>query len=330
MARALDPADQHALVAALADGQWHRGEVLAGRFGIGRAALSKRIEQLADWGLVVHSQAGVGYRLEAALELLDAERIRAAGGASLQELKLQCSGWIESTNSAVLAAEAADDPQAHLAEGQSAGRGRRGRRWVSPYAHNLYLSLGWCFAGWLPQLSALPLAVSVMLWRVLQRQGVAGLGIKWPNDLLVDGAKLGGILIENQGEAGAACRVVIGIGLNLAMPAGAERSIDQPWTSLQACLPQAPGRNQLAGELLAQLLDGLQDFERGGFEPFAADFRRADCLQGQPVRVEDNGRWQEGVAQGIGSQGALRFQPASGPERLLYSGDVSVRRQDGH
>ena len=326
MARSLDPQQQHALVAALADGQWHRGETLAERFGIGRAALSKRVEQLADWGLGVQSQAGVGYRLASALELLDETCIRAAGGELLSGLSLHCAGWIDSTNTAVLAS-AFPDPQAQLAEGQSAGRGRRGRHWVSPYAHNLYLSLGWRFDGWLPQLSALPLAVAVMIWRVLQRHRVPDLHIKWPNDLLVGGAKLGGILIENQGEAGGACRVVIGIGLNLAMPDSAAQQIDQQWTSLTACLEQAPGRNQLAGELLAQLMTGLSDFERGGFEPFALDFRRADCLQGQAVRVEDHGRFEDGIAKGIGAQGALRFQPNGGAERLLYSGDVSVRRQ---
>ena len=149
----------------------------------------------------------------------------------------------------------------------------------------------------------------------------------WYFELLVGGAKLGGILIENQGEAGGACRVVIGIGLNLAMPDSAAQQIDQQWTSLTACLEQAPGRNQLAGELLAQLMTGLSDFERGGFEPFALDFRRADCLQGQAVRVEDHGRFEDGIAKGIGAQGALRFQPNGGAERLLYSGDVSVRRQ---
>lgn len=326
MARSLDPQQQHALVATLADGQWHRGETLAERFGIGRAALSKRVEQLADWGLCVHSQAGVGYRLDAPLELLDEARIRAAGGDALNGLSLQCAGWIDSTNTAVLASEQ-PDPQAQLAEGQSAGRGRRGRQWVSPYAHNLYLSLGWRFDGWLPQLSALPLAVSVMIWRVLQRHRVPDLGIKWPNDLLVNGAKLGGILIENRGEAGGACRVVIGIGLNLAMPPSVAQQIDQRWTSLSDCLDSPPGRNQLAGELLAQLMDSLQDFERGGFEPFAPDFRNADCLQGRAVRVEDHGRFEDGIAKGIGTQGALRFQPEGGEERLLYSGDVSVRRR---
>ena len=327
MARSLDPQQQHALVAALADGQWHRGESLAERFGIGRAALSKRVEQLADWGLSVQSQAGVGYRLATALELLDEARIREAGGEALSGLRLHCDGWMESTNTAVLASDQAD-PQAQLAEGQYAGRGRRGRHWVSPYAHNLYLSLGWRFDGWLPQLSALPLAVAVMIWRVLQHHRVPDLGIKWPNDLLVGDAKLGGILIENQGEAGGACRVVIGIGLNLAMPASAAQHIDQRWTSLADCLQRPPGRNQLAGELLAQLMDGLTDFERGGFEPFAADYRSADCLQGKAVRVEDHGRVEQGLAKGIGAQGALRFQPESGAERLLYSGDVSVRRQE--
>lgn len=326
MARTLDPAEQAQLVAALADGQWHRGEALAERFGIGRAALSKRMERLSDWGLEVQSQTGVGYRLPDALQLLDANEIREHAGDRLLDVPVTVASWLDSTNARLLEASSASDPQILLAEGQSAGRGRRGRQWVSPYAHNLYASMSWRFSGWLPQLPALPLAVAVVLWRRLRALGLEGAGIKWPNDLLVCEHKLAGILIENQGEASGAFRVVIGFGLNIRMPAGAAQRIDQQWTALSRCLPAMPNRNQLAADLLADLLFALRDFERGGFEPFAADYRRADVLQGKAIRVIDEQREQLGTARGIDASGALRMETEDGQVRALYSGDVSVRR----
>jgi len=191
--------------------------------------------------LQVEAEAGRGYRLAQPLQRLDAARIRAAlPTAAQQRLRsVEVLARTDSTNQRLLEADSAADPQALFAELQTAGRGRRGREWRSPFGANLYLSLGWSFPAWPPQLSALSLAVGVACARALRKAGLHQVMLKWPNDLRVGDDKLGGILIEQRGEAGGVCRVVVGIGINVAMSAEQAGVLGQPWTSLQAALASA-------------------------------------------------------------------------------------------
>ena len=323
MARSLSPADQQRLIALLADGQLHAGEQLAAEFGISRAALSKRVEQLRDWGVQTHAVPGRGYQLAHALDLLNPQAIAEAGGAALQGVRIELGGWLDSTNSRLLESKADHDPQALFAEGQSAGRGRRGRHWISPYASNLCFSLAWRFEAMPPQLTALPLAVAVILARWLRLQGLNA-GIKWPNDIQIDGRKLCGILIEHRGEAAGAFRAVIGVGVNIRMTDDNAAQIDQPWTGLAEHLPMLPARSRVAGELLSALVAGMRSFELQGFEPFAFDYRSWDVLMGRPVRILEADRECHAEALGVDSAGALQVRDEFGI-RALYSGDVSVR-----
>jgi len=323
MAQALIEAERLKLVDALADGLWHSGETLAEASGITRAALAKRIERLRDWSLEVEARQGLGYRLTQALERLDAARIRAA---LAQPLRFDILAATDSTNTRLLDADPAQDPQALLAEYQTAGRGRRGREWRSPFAANLYLSLAWSFASWPRGLSALPLVVGVLCAQVLQAAGVADVGLKWPNDLYVRGRKLGGILIEHRGEAGGSCRVVIGIGINVSMSAAQAAGIEQAWITLAEALgaERPPSRNALAAQLLGRLADGVGRFEREGFEAFAADWRRYDLAEGQPVRVLQAGGELQGIGRGVDEQGALVVE-VMGQYHTLHSGEISLR-----
>lgn len=319
MAQPLSEQELLALLDALADGEWHSGEDLAARAGITRAALAKRVEKLRDWQLAIESRQGLGYRLEAPLERLDAARLRKAlpRAPSVQVLAVT-----DSTNTRLLEADAAADPQAQLAEFQTGGRGRRGRQWVSPFGANLYLSLAWSFAHWPAQLTALPLAVGVVCARVLEGFG-AGSGIKWPNDLWVNGRKLGGILIEHRGETGGPCRAVIGIGLNVAMRAAQAAGIVQPWITLDEAAGRKVSRNDLAAALLVQLAQALPQFEREGFAPFLPDWQRYDLAANQRVRVEAATPY-EGIARGIDAGGALIVE-CEGQRRAVHSGEVSLR-----
>lgn len=323
MAQALIESERLKLVDALADGAWHSGEALAETSGISRAALAKRIDKLRDWGLTVEARQGLGYRLAQPLERLDAARI---GAGLTGPLRFAILSATDSTNTRLLAGDATQDPQALLAEYQTAGRGRRGREWRSPFAANLYLSLAWSFASWPRSLSALPLAVGVLCAQALRASGVEGVGIKWPNDLYVQGRKLGGILIEHRGEAGGACRVVIGIGINVAMSAAQAAGIDQPWITLDEALGGAGhvSRNALAIELLNRLADGIARFEQLGFPAFAADWSACDLACGQPVRVLQDGRELQGIGRGVDEQGALIVE-ALGQVHTLHSGEISLR-----
>lgn len=315
MAQALSETELLGLLDALADGEWHSGEALAAVAGITRAALAKRVDRLRDWQLDIEAQQGLGYRLAAPLRRL--KPVAPAG------LKLKLLTVTDSTNTQLLAADAREDPQALFAEFQTAGRGRRGRSWVSPFGANLYFSLAWSFAAWPAQITALPLVVGVSCARALRAQGLAETGVKWPNDLYCRGRKLGGILIEHRGEAGAACRAVIGIGINVNMSARQGEGVTQPWTSVQDILGQPVSRDALASALLKELKAALERFEREGFAPFAALWREVDLCDNREVRVESDPPYS-GIARGVEDNGALIVE-SGGQRRSVHSGEVSLR-----
>lgn len=310
----------NALLDTLADGAWHSGEALAAAAGITRAGLAKRVDKLRDVGLDVEARQGLGYRLTQALERLRADALQAAAPA---DLRVSVIDSVDSTNRALLDAQASEDPQALFAEWQTAGRGRRGRSWRSPYGANLYASLAWSFGAWPPALTTLPLMVGVACARALADVGLARVQLKWPNDLWADGRKLGGILIEHRGEAGGACRVVIGVGINVAMSPAQATDIDQPWTSVDAALGARASRNALAIALMRRLVESLALFAAQGFAPFAAQWQALDVTRDAAVRVSGAESF-EGIARGIDADGALLIDSAGG-RRCLHAGDVSLR-----
>ena len=311
------------LIDTLADGAWHSGEDLANAEGVTRAAVAKRIEKLRDLGLDVEARQGLGYRLGQPLERLREPELAAVAPSA----RVRVVGSTDSTNQQLLVADAADDPQILFAEFQTAGRGRRGRSWRSPFGANLYVSLAWSFSSWPPQLTALPLAVGVACARAVQAQGLREVRLKWPNDLYAAGRKLGGILIEHRGEAGGACRVVIGIGLNVAMSGAQAEGIDQPWISLNEALAAAQrpaaSRNALAASLIRELLAMLQPFEAQGFGANRAVWAQLDLTRDRAVTLSGEPP-TFGIARGVDESGALIVE-VDGQRRLVHSGDVSLR-----
>ncbi|MEC9363828.1 MAG: biotin--[acetyl-CoA-carboxylase] ligase [Pseudomonadota bacterium] len=321
MAQSLSESELLALVDRLADGAWHSGEQLAGACGITRAALAKRIERLKDWQLAVEARHGLGYRLAAPIERLDAAQLQAALG---ERLRVRTVAITDSTNSRLLAAPAADDPQALLAEFQTAGRGRRGRDWVTPFAAQLALSVAWSFEAMPPQLTALPLAVGVVCAQRLRALGATGVQVKWPNDLVAEGRKLAGILIEHRGEGGGGCRVVVGLGLNLGLQPRQAAAVTQPWVNLPALLDAPPSRNALAADLLQALAALLSDYPRRGFAPYERDWAELDATRERAVTVQFGDRSLDGIARGIDADGALLVD-AAGTRHRLHSGEVSLK-----
>lgn len=314
----MDEQTRLALMDALADGQWHSGEALAQAAGISRAALAKRVDKLREWQLDVEARQGLGYRLAMPLERLDAARIPAP-------VPLKILAATDSTNTRLMEADSADDPQALLAEFQSAGRGRRGRAWSSPFGANLYLSLAWSFAAWPRDLPALSLAVGVACARALRRVAPrVAVGLKWPNDLYVQGRKLGGILLEHRGEAGGNCRVVIGVGINVAMRAAQAQAIEQAWVSLDEAAGQSVSRNALASALLHELQALLAGYAESGFPPCADEWAALDLTRDREIRVKLAEGELQGIGAGLHTDGALRVL-ADGRLHLLHAGDVSVR-----
>ena len=315
----------HQLLQVLADGHFHSGETLAKAMGVTRAAVWKKVHALEKLGLAVFRVPGRGYRLADPLQLLDAQAIRAALPAATRArlAELTVLDQVGSTNSWL--AERPGDPAVCFAEFQSAGRGRRGRAWVSPFASNIYMSLGWSFAEWPQGFTALGMVAAIAAVRALNSLGVEGAGIKWPNDLVAGGRKLAGVLVDIQGEPPRATRAIVGVGLNVRMPAVAATEIDQPWMDL-ATLTEGdpPERNRLAAALIDSLFTALDEFAHAGFAAFSADWQALDLVAGRAVALHSHEQTVTGVAAGVDEQGALLLRTAHGVKRLV-SGDVSLR-----
>jgi BirA family biotin operon repressor/biotin-[acetyl-CoA-carboxylase] ligase len=324
---------QRELLKLLADGQQHSGSDLAAAIGVTRAAIWKQVQLLRELGIPVAGQAGRGYSLSVALELLDRDVIVSALPAELRPVidDLQVLWKTESTSDLLLQRGRTDSGSARicLAEYQTGGRGRRGRQWFAAVGSGICISVGWCFSAAPASLSCLGLAVGIAVLRAVQASGVHNAKLKWPNDLVVEGKKLAGVLVDVQGEAGGPLQVVVGVGLNYAPDlAGAKAVIAAGGlhpVSLTELMDAAPvGRNKVAAELTAAMIEVLQQFERTGFEPLADEWRSADYLRNKVVQFAAGDRETVGVARGISGDGQLIVE-SNGQLIKLVSGDVSVR-----
>ncbi|MGH8211753.1 MAG: biotin--[acetyl-CoA-carboxylase] ligase [Rhodanobacteraceae bacterium] len=304
------------------------GAELAGYLRVSRAAVWKQIEALRDAGVAIDACAGRGYRLAHALEPLDALAIRRALSATIRRrVGAVETHWKLDSTSSELARRAAQlrDCSFIFAEMQTAGRGRRGRAWLSPPAGNLYFSCLKKFAHGYAALSGLSLAIGVAVLRALQDSNVRGVRLKWPNDVVVGNAKLAGILIELGGEFLGPCQAVIGIGLNMHVPAAARAAIGQPVTDLETlCGGASPKRNVLAAALIERLCEALDAFAGRGFAAFADKYARHDALFGCALHIDDPRGAFDGTGAGVDARGALRVRTRRGV-RTLDSAEVSIR-----
>jgi len=326
------------LLGLLCDGSLHSGAQLAAALGVSRAAVWKLVGELRAAGVAIDSLSRRGYRLSAPVELLDAARMRAHACEQGRRLpdELEVHFLIDSTNDHLYAAPLPTPGAARVAfaELQSAGRGRRGRRWIAPFGSGLTFSISWTFAETPADLPALGLALGVAIAKVLSGLGAQRLSLKWPNDLLHDGRKLGGLLTQLRQESGGAATVVAGLGLNLALPDAARNAIEAVNTSYHPALavadlagatPQGvPSRNLIASRLVLGFEDALREFATVGFTGFAQEWAALDALRGAPVRVHQGSERFEGTARGTDRDGALLVESA-GRVLRVFSGDVSVR-----
>jgi BirA family biotin operon repressor/biotin-[acetyl-CoA-carboxylase] ligase len=274
---------------------------------------------------------GRGYRLDQPLDLLDAGRIRDAlpqwAAGRLRDLEIHEE--LASTSDHLLAAAGLPAGQfdACMAEFQNAGRGRRGRRWLAPFASGLCLSVSWNFRDAPTALSALSLAAGVAILRALRRLNIHGLALKWPNDIVHGRCKLGGILIDMRGEAAGPAYVVVGVGINVRMPQAlrAQLQVDGIEAAGLSELIDSPiSRNVLAASLVNEVALALEEFGERGLAAFMDEWRSADDLIDQPIRVLQGAETVEGLARGIDTDGALLVD-VCGIERRVLSGEVTVR-----
>ncbi|OXS02460.1 bifunctional biotin--[acetyl-CoA-carboxylase] ligase/biotin operon repressor BirA [Shewanella algae] len=303
----------------LQQGEFVSGEILAEQLGISRMAVSKHISALTAFGIDIFSVKGKGYKLVRSLHLIDKPCL-------LSAIDNRCFYFDElgGTNTFLLNhVDELSNGDLCIAEYQSAGRGRRGRQWLSPYGSHLYFSMYWQFSQGLSQAMGLSLVVACSLVSVLESFGIAGLGVKWPNDIYLDGRKLAGVLIEMSGTADSECDLVIGIGLNMAMPAELGEQLDQPWSDLSG-LESMPNKTELAINLHKQLLKDLKLFETQGLAAFSTRWQSADIFAGQQVKLLLGEQQISGHYLGVDEQGGVILQTETGPQHFV-GGEISLR-----
>lgn len=246
------------LIALLANGEFHSGEQLGETLGMSRAAINKHIQTLRDWGVDVFTVPGKGYSLPEPIQLLNAEQILGQlDGGSVTVLPV-----IDSTNQYLLdRIGELKSGDACVAEYQQAGRGRRGRKWFSPFGANLYLSMFWRLEQGPAAAIGLSLVIGIVMAEVLRKLGADKVRVKWPNDLYLQDRKLAGILVELTGKTGDAAQIVIGAGINMAMRRVEESVVNQGWITLQEAGINLD-RNTLAAMLIRELRAALELFNK--------------------------------------------------------------------
>jgi BirA family biotin operon repressor/biotin-[acetyl-CoA-carboxylase] ligase len=254
---------------------------------------------------------------------LDGEAVRRALSAStISRLDaFEAFSEIDSTNSYLMQQPAPVPGRLRVAitDNQTQGRGRYGRTWVSPPGSGLCLSLAWVFAEQPANLPALTLAIGLGVIDALENAGIGGVKLKWPNDLIAGGGKLGGILTETQARASGAVSVVTGVGLNLDL--GGDLDVEQPVADLVSHATVVPSSDVLAAQLIGTLLDVFVTFGRNGIAPYLERWAQYDWLLGRAVSIDVPGPGPSGIGAGVDVDGALLVKTPSGIVRVS-SGSV--------
>lgn len=325
------PLPQLQLLQLLADGCEHSGQELANILGVSRTSIWKQLAKLNTLGVEVVSRHGHGYCIAGGLDFLSEQQIlHLLSRESIQCIdKLHVLTAIDSTNSFLLKQDPTSSISICMAECQTAGRGRRGRTWVSPFAKNIYLSLKMTIEGGINALEGLSLAVGVAMVRALRTLNISDLQLKWPNDLLWNDQKLGGILIEVVGDPAGRCHLVVGIGLNVTGEKSMQASIGQPWISLadiaHALSVPSSSRNNIAAAMLNEIIPLLAHYEQKGFSYCREEWQSLNAHHGKSVDVHVGTNIVSGVAVGVNDVGALILQTQDKGEMVFHGGEVSLR-----
>lgn len=311
----------------LTDGKFHSGEAIALQLNTSRSTVWNALQDAEALGIEIFSVRGRGYKLPQPVTLLDEQAILGAIGEQRAWFKLEVHDHLESTNTYLMKKISLGQAHATCAAAnlQTKGRGRRGRNWQAGLGASLTFSLLWRFQCGASALSGLSLAVGVALMRALHDLGIAQAQLKWPNDVLIGREKLAGILIELQGDMEGPSTAVIGVGINLNLPASIKQQIDQPVIDLASITSQAINPNELLGVLLKHLADVLSSFEQQGFASVRDEWIKHHAYHQQPVKMlHPDGRETIGTAIDVAEDGILLVKTALGEQRFS-SGEISLR-----
>jgi len=325
------------LIKSLASGQFVSGQLLGEQLGISRTAIAKHIKALTEMGLDIYSVTGKGYKLAQPLYLLEKERIIALLANDLDDESssqtnmplIEVHSLIDSTNDYLMRRlpNQVSPGQVCLAEYQSAGRGRRGRQWISPFGSQIYLSMYWYLEQGLSAAMGLSLVTALAVSDAVKAHSGVQVQLKWPNDIYLDGVKLAGILIDLEGQALEPSHCVIGIGLNLHMPEESGKLIEQKWTDLQSHSKVEIDRNALSAELINALRKRLNQHQQTGLTPMLDEWHAFDAFLNKRVKLITGERVTHGICRGVNNQGALLLE-VDGQVKPIYGGEVSLRMDE--
>ncbi|MEL6721923.1 MAG: biotin--[acetyl-CoA-carboxylase] ligase [Pseudomonadota bacterium] len=313
------------LIQILADGHAHTTQDLAKKTGLAPTDISAAFTRLTQqYSLTVRHTAS-GYCLQHPLNLLEKDRILATIPATQRDRINTCTllPYTDSTNRQARQHPPPPDRAAvWLTEYQTAGRGRRGRRWIGSFARQLLLSVAYTYKLTLHQISGLSIATGAVLADSLTRQGATGLSLKWPNDLHWHGQKVAGILLEAQSNTATETCVVLGIGINVYTDTAQQNQTDQPSTSLEA-LGITPDRNQLAGELIRALLNLCTTYPDSGLAPYLDTWQRYDPWRGREVIFSGPQNTLQGRYIGLDDAGHLLLDQ-NGTQHICHTGTLRL------
>jgi BirA family biotin operon repressor/biotin-[acetyl-CoA-carboxylase] ligase len=310
------------IVKVLGDGQFHDGEAIGKTLKITRAAIWKTIKKLEEYGIEVNAVKGKGYALLEPLALLDAKEIKK--NIENKNTEINVFETIDSTIS-YLKSNPVSNVSVCLAEHQFKGRGRLGRSWYAPFGKNIYLSCLYHFQKDVSELSGLSLIAGLAVVKALESYQLGSkLCVKWPNDIIYDGKKLGGILIDIQAETHGACNAIISIGLNVNMRKDKDQKISQTWTSLLKILGHNVDRSELCARIINNLIVYVQRFDQHGLTVFNDEWLAVDCLVNSKIALDNLKQRVSGIAKGINDHGHLLLQLSNGKIAAFSAGDVTI------
>lgn len=308
------------IIRLLADGQFHSGEQIGERLGMSRAAVNQHIRTIQSWGLDIHRITGKGYAFSTPIQLLDAKKMQHF--APLEDIDV--IPIIDSTNQYLLdRIGEISSGKVCISEYQTAGRGRRGRKWFSSFGTNLYYSMYWKLEQGPAAAMGVSLVVGIVMAEVLHEIGAKDVRVKWPNDLYMNDSKLAGILVELVGKTGDTAHIVIGIGINLMLTNVDTNLVQQQWASLQQSNVDID-RNQLAAKVTVRLRQAMLQFEEEGLAPFINRWAPLDNFLNRPVKLIIGDKEILGIARGIDQHGALLLEQEEGIKSWI-GGEISLR-----
>lgn len=314
-------------VKLLSDLNYHDGTSLGEALNITRAAVWKIIKKLEAYGIIIESTKGKGYKLNSPLILLDKKVIKKQ--LNNQHIQFDILEKVGSSNEHLKKLSRNKKIKACITEMQTQGKGRFNREWHSPFAENSYISLCYPLQKDLSELAGLSLVVGLAICQAIEAYHPLpqALSVKWPNDIMYDKKKLGGVLIEVQAEAHGMCHVIIGMGLNINMQKAQKKDISQPWTSLSQITGQYHDRNILSALILDHVINYLAKFSQSDFSAFEKEWQQRDALFNQSLALISNKEKFNGVGAGINAQGQLMLRLNNGMKQTFASGDTSLLQQ---